>query len=76
MIADEAPYTFVVPVHGKDMNLNLTMTKAPQMEGSNDLVEVFFNGLFDMPQSSKVSSPPYLKDITEYPPRLQHSLSQ
>lgn len=76
MISEEGAYTFVVPVHGKDMNLNLTMTRAPQTTGGSHLVEVFFNGLFDMPPKAKQATPLYLKDITDYPPRLQHSLSQ
>jgi len=55
MVSSEGAYTFVVPVHGKDMNLNLTMTSSPRTEKNSDLIEVFFDGLFDAPEGSKTS---------------------
>ena len=60
MIANEGsePYDFEVPVTN-DMNLNLTMTTAPRTKKNSDLIEVFFDGIFDTPkgQASKSKRP-------------------
>jgi len=75
MVANEQPYDFEVPVEG--LNLNLTMTTAPRMKEGSDLIEVFFDGLFDMPKGAAQSfRQAYTGDITNYPPRLAHSNSE
>jgi len=51
MIDTEGPYTFDFPIFGKKADLNLTMTKAPGVNG--DLIKLNFNGLFDTPQGEK-----------------------
>jgi hypothetical protein len=45
-IANEGPSTFVFPVHGKDIELNMTMTHAPDTLVGSDLIKLYFNGLF------------------------------
>jgi hypothetical protein len=75
MVANEAPYDFEVPVEG--LNLNLTMTTAPQMTKGSDLIEIFFDGLFDMPKGSAFNfREAYTGDISKYPPRLEHTNSE
>lgn len=75
MVANEKPYDFDVPIEG--LNLNLTMTTAPEIKKGSNLIEVFFDGLFDMPkESAKHFREVYNNDITNYPPRLQHSNSE
>merc|ERR1712166_470753 len=75
MVANEQPYDFEVPVEG--LNLNLTMTTAPRMKEGSDLIEIFFDGLFDMPKGAAQSfRQAYTGDITSYPPRLAHSNSE
>ena len=75
MIANEKPYDFDVPVEG--LNLNLTMTTAPALKKGSNLIEVFFDGLFDMPEgTANRFRSDYKDDITSYPPRLEHSLSE
>jgi hypothetical protein len=57
--------------------LNLTMTTAPEMKKGSNLIEVFFDGLFDMPQGAdRHFKQDYKDDITSYPPRLLHSNSE
>jgi hypothetical protein len=46
MIANEGPSTFVFPVYGNDVALNMTMTKAPETAVDSDLINMYFNGLF------------------------------
>lgn len=46
MIANEGPSTFVFPVYGNDVALNMTMTKAPETTVDSDLINMYFNGLF------------------------------
>jgi hypothetical protein len=66
---------FELPVEG--LNLNLTMTTAPRMKEGSDLIEVFFDGLFDMPEGAAESfREAYTGDITKYPPRIEHSNSE
>jgi hypothetical protein len=50
MIANEGsePYDFEVPVTN-DMTLNMTMTTAPRTKANSDLIELFFDGIFDTP---------------------------
>ena len=75
MVANEKPYDFDVPVEG--LSLNLTMTTAPELKKGSNLIEVFFDGLFDMPEGTPNRfRKDYKDDITSYPPRLQHSLSE
>lgn len=50
MVTNEGPYTFVVNTLGKEFPLNLTMTAAPQVGG--DLIQVYFDGLFDLPENT------------------------
>ena len=52
MVANEGTYDFEVPMYGDKMALNLTMTTAPRTKKDSDLMELFFNGLFDMPLGS------------------------
>lgn len=73
MIANEGEYTFVVPIMGDSLPLNLTMTHAPTTK--DNLIELFFNGIFDMPKNSTKKFN-FDHDITAYPPRLQHSHSE
>jgi hypothetical protein len=51
MVANEGsePFDFAVPVTN-DMNLNMTMTSAPRTAASSDLIELFFDGIFDSPK--------------------------
>lgn len=49
MVTNEGPYTFVVNTLGKEFPLNLTMTAAPHVGG--DLIQVYFDGLFDLPEN-------------------------
>jgi hypothetical protein len=75
MVANEQPYDFEVPVEG--LNLNLTMTTAPRIMQGSDLIEVFFDGLFDMPEGAATTfREAYAGDITRYPPRILHSNSE
>jgi hypothetical protein len=75
MVANEQPYDFEVPVEG--LNLNLTMTTAPRMKEGSDLIEIFFDGLFDMPKGAALNfREAYAGDITSYPPRIEHSNSE
>ena len=67
MIANEGQYTFVLPVFGQNLPLNLTMTHAPTTK--NNLIELFFNGIFDMPKNSSKKFN-FDNDISAYPPRL------
>ena len=71
LIAGEGANTFVFPVLGKDVELNMTMTHSPETVAGSDLIKLFFNGLF---VSDKVSQ--NISDIVNYPPRINHSLSE
>lgn len=73
MIANEGEYTFVLPVFGQNLPLNMTMTHAPITH--DNLIELFFNGIFDMPKGSSKKFD-FNNDISDYPPRLQHSHSE
>jgi len=71
MIANEGPSTFVFPVYGQDISLNMTMTKAPVTAVGSDLIELYFNGLFAGKGETQT-----IDDITTYPSRMEHSLSE
>ena len=73
MIANEGEYTFVLPLMGNSLPLNLTMTHAPTTK--DNLIELFFNGIFVMPKNSSKKFD-FDGDITDYPPRLEHSHSE
>jgi len=73
MIANEGEYTFVLPLMGNNLPLNMTMTHAPTTK--DNLIELFFNGIFDMPKNSTKKFD-FDHDITDYPPRLQHAHSE
>ena len=77
MIANEGahPYDFEVPIKD-DLSLNLTMTTATRTLKDSDLIEIFFDGIFDAPEGQPRKSALYHGDVTNYPPRLQHSLSE
>jgi hypothetical protein len=77
MIANEGsnPYDFEVPVTN-DLTLNLTMTTATKSIVNSDLIEIFFDGIFDAPSGQPQKSGLYHGDVTNYPPRLAHSLSE
>jgi hypothetical protein len=77
MIANEGahPYDFEVPITN-DLTLNLTMTTATKTTAGSDLIEIFFDGIFDAPEGQPRKSDLYHGDVTNYPPRLQHSLSE
>lgn len=47
VIASEAPYTFDVPLLGKNFPLNLTMSAAPAFSGN--LIQINFDGTFHDP---------------------------
>lgn len=49
MIANEGPYDFEYPVYGNKLHLNLTMTTAPRIKYKKDLIELFFDGQFNLP---------------------------
>lgn len=76
MIANEGsePYDFEVPVTN-DMTLNLTMTSAPRTKINSELIELFFDGIFDTPKGSPSKSNLYHGDVSNYPPRIESSLS-
>lgn len=76
MVANEGNYTFVVPLLGKQFPLNLTMTTAPKIEKGSNLIQVFLDGLFDIPEGQEVHSKYKVEVNDEYPPRFQHSHSQ
>lgn len=71
MIANEGPTTFVFPVFGDEIKLNMTMSKAPETVVGSDLIKLYFNGLF-VGKNARES----ISDITEYAPREEHSLSE
>jgi hypothetical protein len=77
MIANEGthPFDFEVPV-SDDMTLNLTMTAVPRTLANSDLIEIFFDGIFDAPEGQPQQSALYHGDVSNYPPRLEHSLSE
>lgn len=77
MIANEGsqPFDFEVPVKD-DLTLNLTMTTVPRTKKNSDLIEIFFDGIFDAPKGQPQKSALYHGDVTNYPPRLEHSLSE
>lgn len=72
MVANEDKYTFVLPLPlmGKKLPLNLTMTHSPLTKKNSDLIEIYFDGLFD---TTNYGEP---MDITEYPPRIENSHSE
>lgn len=72
MVQNEDQYTFVFPIYGQNLPLNLTMTHSPQADGSSDLVELFFDGLFDIQNSTFK----FGDDITNYPPRLANAQNE
>jgi len=47
MVSNEDAYTFVFPMMGKNLPLNLTMTHSPLTEKNSDLIELYFDGIFD-----------------------------
>lgn len=77
MVSNEGsePYDFEVPVTN-DMTLNLTMTTAPRTKVNSDLIELFFDGIFDTPKGNASKSNLYHGDVSNYPPRIAHSLSE
>jgi len=79
MIANEGPYDFEFPIYGNKLNLNLTMTTAPRTKVNYDLIELFFDGQFVLPEAEGAQRTRILGangDITDYPPRLEHSNSE
>lgn len=76
MVANEGPYTFVVPALGKQFPLNLTMSTAPKLEKGSNLIQVFMDGLFDIPEGQEVHSKYKVEVNHEYPPRFAHSHSE
>lgn len=77
MVSNEGsePYDFEVPVTN-DMTLNLTMTTAPRTKINSEMIELFFDGIFDTPKGNASKSELYHGDVSNYPPRLEHSLSE
>jgi hypothetical protein len=69
-VAAATPYTFDVPLFGQNAELNLTMPTSPKI--GNDLIEVFFDGLFD---NADASAKVFNHSAVEYPVRFQHSHS-
>jgi hypothetical protein len=76
MVANEGPYTFVVPALGKQFPLNLTMSTAPKLEKGSNLIQVLMDGLFDIPEGQEVHSKYKVEVNHEYPPRFAHSHSE
>jgi len=76
MVANEGPYTFVVPALGKQFPLNLTMSTAPKLEKGSNLIQLFMDGLFDIPEGQEVHSNYMVEVNHEYPPRFAHSHSE
>lgn len=74
MVTNEDPYTFVVNTLGKDFPLNLTMTAAPQV--GNDLIQVYFDGLFDIPANSTSNTDFAIEKNNEWPVRFEHAHSE
>jgi hypothetical protein len=76
MIANEQAMDFEVPLDADNTTaLNLTMTSAPSVKGSSNLITVNFDGLVDkMP--SLVSNKDIRGDIKTFAPRLEHSNSE
>lgn len=48
-VATEGPYTFAVPFDNEMLDLNLTMTKALEMNETTGLINFHFDGLWDLP---------------------------
>jgi len=76
MVANEGNYTFVVDALGKQFPLNLTMTTAPELEKGSNLIQLFMDGLFDIPEGQEVLSKYKVEVNHEYPPRFAHSHSE
>lgn len=76
MVAGEGPYTFDISTFSKDMPLNLTMTKAPEMKKDSDLIKVYFDGLFDIPEGQNVTTNFTVKENSVWPHRFNHSHSE
>lgn len=75
MVANEDKYTFVFPLMGKNLPLNMTMTHSPLTKENSDLIELYFDGMFDTSNTDSGSSSEPL-DITDYPPRIENSHSE
>lgn len=74
MLAQEGPYTFDMPIFGKTYPLNLTLTSAPKIGG--DLIEINFDGLFDLAENA-TDEHNFPKEVnTEWPTRFEHSHSE
>lgn len=74
MLAQEGPYTFDVPIFGKNYPLNLTITAAPKI--GTDLMQFYMDGLFDLAPNA-TDSHNFPKEInTEWPERFLHSHSE
>ena len=73
MVANENKTTFEFPLSlmGQKLPLNLTMTHSPLTAKNSDLIELYFNGLFDYNKAQTSVSLPM--DITNYPPRIENS---
>lgn len=72
-VANEGPYTFVVPLTKDNLSLNMTMTKAPSLSGG--LIQLAFDGGFAMPEQFHQKEYD-LSDITAIPERIPDSNSQ
>jgi hypothetical protein len=72
MVANEDKYTFVFPLMGKNLPLNMTMTHSPMIK--TDLIELYFDGMFDRTDADGDVGEPM--DITDYPPRIKNSNSE
>ena len=72
---DKSRYNFDVPMklYGKDLGLNLTMTTSPQI--ANDLIQINFDGIFDLPEASSVKKS-FKPSKKAYPPRFEHAHSE
>ena len=74
MLAQEGPYTFDVPIFGKTYPLNLTLSSAPQIGG--DLINIYFDGLFNLAENA-TDEHNFPKEVnTEWPTRFEHSHSE
>ena len=77
MVANEGsePYDFEMPITNS-ASLNLTMTTAPRTDINSNLIELFFDGIFDTPQGQASKSHLYHGDVSNYPARELKGLSQ
>lgn len=65
LIANAGPYTFDVSVGG--MPLNLTMTKAPELQPNSDILRLNFDGLFNKKENATLGENRFILGHSYFP---------